>query len=884
MSSQQIPDPAPPKTAWHALSAEKVLSRLESNAERGLTEAEAQARLRRYGPNQIQEGKRRSYLSVLLGQFTDFMILLLIAASIVSGAIGDIEDTVMILMIVLLSGIAGSIQEWRATTAISALRRLAAPQAVALRGGHARTLPASGLVPGDIVLLEAGQSVPADIRLLTASELRANEATLTGESMGAEKQTAPALPDAPLPDRHDMVYKGTTILHGHGRGIVVATGMETEIGRIASMLTYAEGTQTPLQRRLAKFGRQIATLAIGICLLFFAVGLWRGEAPVQMLLTAISLAVAAIPEALPAVVTALLALGAARMARQNALVRRLPAVETLGSVTTICTDKTGTLTLNDMSLTRIWIPGMEQPMEDLDIDDPARAALLEVAALCTDLAWDENGTPLGDPTEVALWRAAQAAGLGPRMAGLRRQMEIQFDSVRKRMTVLYHDAGHSLVCSKGAPETILPLCATMASPSGPVALGPNEISAAAARMAEAGLRVLAVARATIPQPPRTPEEMEAKLEFLGLVGLADPPRPEAAPAVALCRRAGIRPVMITGDHPVTASAIARAVGILGMGGQVITGTELAALDDPALRRRVKEVSVFARVDPEQKIRIVAALRANGENVAMTGDGVNDAPALALADIGIAMGRGGTDVARQAASLVLLDDNFATIVTAVREGRRIYDNIRKFVCFVVACNSAEIGAIFLAPLLGMPVPLLPVQILWVNLVTDGLPGFALAAEPAEPDVMARPPRPPREGLLTGELMREIAWSGVIMTGITLLTEFVAIRNHNSHWQTMVFTVLTIIQMWQALSVRSLRLSLFQCGLLANKPLLGAIGLTILLQLAVIYFPPFTRVFHTSPLSLAELGICFIASSLIFIASELAKATRRRSMRREARPAA
>ena len=870
------PHRAPPEAEWHTLSPEDALGRLDSDAARGLTEAEAAARTGRYGPNDIREGRRRSHLAMLLAQFSDFMILLLIAAAILSGFIGDIEDTAVILAIVILNAMVGFVQEIRAANAVAALRRMTAPVAVAVRGGHPRTLPAKALVPGDIVLLEAGNAVPADLRLIETAGLRMGEAALTGESAPVEKLVAPETGNQALPERHCMAYKGTMVLNGRGRGVVVATGMATELGRIAAMLEGADNARTPLQQRLALFGRQIATAALVICALIFGIGLLRGEAPLLMLLTALSLAVAAIPEALPAVVTVLLALGASRMAKAKALIRRLPAVETLGSVTTICSDKTGTLTLNEMRLTDAWVAGRHLAADALNPREPATLALLRALLLCNDTALDEAGDVLGDPTEVALWRAAQAAGLerAREVARAPRIMEIPFDSTGRRMTTLHPDGEGLVSYTKGAPEAVVPLCTSMAAASGTAPAAHEAIMRAGAEMAGNGLRLLAVACGNWVQKPESPEELECGLEFLGLVGLLDPPRPEAGEAVATCRIAGIRPVMITGDHPVTARAIARTLGILDGSGPVMTGQELQALDDDALRRRVMETNVYARVDPGQKIRIVTALQANGEIVAMTGDGVNDAPALAHADIGVAMGQGGTDVAREAASLVLLDDNFATIVAAVREGRRIYDNIRKFVRFVVACNSAEILTIFLAPFFGLPAPLLPIQILWINLVTDGLPGLALAAEPAEPDIMTRPPRSPREGLFAGGMFWEVAWTGLVMAAITLLTEAGAIRAHDTRWQSMVFTVLTFVQMWQILAIRSARVSLFQQGVMSNPRLLGAVALTFSLQLAVIYIPGVNAAFGAAPLSLPELAVSIAASSLIFVILELVKWGRRK----------
>lgn len=879
-----LTEPSGPSLHWHALEVAQVVTSLRSDAGSGLDVAEVAARATQYGPNDITEGKKRGWLSILLAQFGDFMILLLIGAGILSGLIGDLEDTAVILAIVVLNALVGFAQEMQAANAIAALRRMAAPAALVLRGGHPQALRASALVPGDIVLLEAGDVVPADLRLTEVAGLQLGEAALTGESLPVEKISRPAPEDAPLATRTSMAYKGTTVLNGHARGIVVATGMATELGQIAAMLAGTGTVRTPLQHRLAIFGRQIAIAAIVICAMIFAIGLLRGEQPLLMLLTALSLAVAAVPEALPAVVTVLLALGASRMAKARALIRRLPAVETLGSVTTICSDKTGTLTLNDMRLVETWIDGARRRAEALDSGDQAEAMLLRAIALCNDVELDEGGVPRGDPTEIALWRAARHAGTDKAVLapGAERIMEITFDSERRRMTTVHRRQGGIVAFTKGAPEAVVRHCTAMLTGTGEAGIDRAAIMQAADSMAADGLRVLAIATRAFTAPPHqaTPDEIERDLTFLGLVGLLDPPRPEARTAVATCRAAGIRPVMITGDHPVTARAIARALGIIDGDGTVMTGRELAALDEESFRGQVRHTSVYARVDPAQKIRIVAALQANDEVVAMTGDGVNDAPALARADIGVAMGRIGTDVAREAASMVLLDDNFATIVTAVREGRRIYDNIRKFVRFVLACNSAEIWTIFLAPFLGLPVPLLPIQILWINLVTDGLPGLALAAEPTEPDVMAKPPRPRREGLFSGGIAWEVTWSGLVMAAITLFTEAAAIRAGDEHWRTMVFTVLTLTQMWQVMAIRSSRQSLFTQGIFSNTPLLFAVLLTFALQISVIYTPGLNTAFKAAPLTLAELASSIALSSLIFVLLELVKLTRRWRERRNA----
>jgi Ca2+-transporting ATPase len=694
------------------------------------------------------------------------------------------------------------------------------------------------------------------------------------------EKLADTLPQAvpALSDRRNMAYKGTLVSNVSGRALVVATGMNTELGKIARLMAASGSQQTPLQRRLADFGRRLAMAVLAVCAVVFAAGLLRGEPLVPMMLTAISLAVAAIPEALPAVVTVLLALGARRMASLNALVRRLPSVETLGSVTFICSDKTGTLTENRMHVEEMWCgeqdrtPPPEKPSE-------RERQLLIAAVLCND-AMLSDGSFLGDPTETALLSAARAAAID--IAEIRGQhprlREIPFDSKRKRMTTVHNVAGRIVVYTKGAPEVVLPRCV----PSGPGdtarAVDLQSALAAAEAMSSRGLRVLAVAtRRLASMPEGEPDTLEDNLEFMGLAGLIDPPRAEAAEAVRSCVSAGITPVMITGDHPGTALSIARRLGIVpadgAVGTQLVTGAELEALSEQALRTRVREARVYARVDPAQKIRIVQALQAEGEFVAMTGDGVNDAPALKRADVGVAMGRVGTDVARESASLVLLDDNFATIVGAVREGRRIYDNIRKFVRYAMTGNSGEIWTIFLAPMVGLPIPLLPIHILWVNLVTDGLPGIALAGEPAERGVMRRPPRPPGENLFQGGLWQHVLFVGLLIGGLCLSLQAWALAHSPLHAQTMVFTALTLTQMAHILGIRSEVDSSWRIGMQSNRPLLAAVGLTIALQLVIVYAPFAQPWFKTAPLSGAELGMCFAAASAVLLAVEGEKAWRR-----------
>jgi Ca2+-transporting ATPase len=863
-------------TAWHALEGEEAVRRLGGHARQGLSTAEASSRLAIHGANQIRQAGRHGVLRLALAQFTDLMVLILLAAAGVAALAGDVLDAGVILAIVVLNAAIGWLQSVRAERAIAELRRLAALRATVVRSGEAQEIAASELVPGDLVLLEAGAVVPADLRLLAAHQLRIDESALTGESVPVDKTTAP-LDDTELPlaERSCMAFKGSSTSHGRGRGVVVATGMATELGHIAGLLADVPPVPTPLQQRLARFGRQLALAVLGICLLVFAAGLLRGEPALLMLLTALSLAVAAIPEALPAVVTMMLALGARSMAARHALVRRLPAVETLGSVSCICTDKTGTLTSNAMQVVELSIGTSPTRLAAADGWPPAAHPLLRAAALCNDARAGPNGSVLGDPTEIALWQAAAAAGL--HKTALEHQMphcrELPFDSERKRMTTIHRAPDRGYVAfTKGAPESVLPRCASSAGQ--PLGNDAREASLALAeRMATDGLRVLALAwQRWETLPDAHADTVERELDLLGLVGLLDPPRPEARAALDTCATAGIRVVMITGDHPSTAAAIARQLGMFEAGDQVLTGRELATMDDDELLAVVDGVRIYARVDPAQKIRIVQAIASTGRYVAMTGDGINDAPALAAADIGVAMGRGGTDVAREAASLVLLDDNFATIVAAVEEGRRIFDNVRKFVRYVLACNAAEILVILLAPLLGLPAPLLPIHILWINLVTDGLPGLALAAEPAERGIMRRPPRPHGESLFAGGSWQHIVWVGLVMATATLLLQAGALQYDAAHWQTMTFTALALAQLGQAMVVRAEHVSIFAHGLLSNRAMLAALGLTVTLQMLAIYLPIGNRLLRTSPLSAGELAICIAVALTPSVLVELRKSAR------------
>ena len=869
------------QSEWHSIEAEDALRRLNVSGD-GLTTLEAARRLAEHGPNTLPEAKRRSLPIMLLGQFTDFMIMVLLAAALISGFIGEPQDTIAILVIVLFNAIIGAVQEYRAERAVAALREMAAPEAQVLRDSNAVTLSSAALVPGDVVLLEAGNMVPADLRLFNIEELETDESTLTGESHPIAKQTEQlGKTDLTLGDRINCAYKSSMVTRGRGRGVVIATGLETEVGQIAGLLRSEAGVKTPLQKRLTRFGRYLALAVLAICVVVFVAGLLQGQPMMLMFLTSVSLAVAAIPEALPAVVTISLAFGAHKLIKHSALVRNLPAVETLGSVTYICADKTGTLTQNRMSVERVIVGDEERDSLSATDANTACRELGYAMALNNDIT-EMDGQAAGEPTELALYEAAQCAGFNkvslegefPRVA------LIPFDSKRKEMTTLHHahdtngENGEWIAYIKGAPEMVVPQCCNALSDDPndkKSSFKADEYLAKAEQLASQGYRLLAMAKRSFIEEPQivAPDTIERELTFLGFVALIDPPRPEVPQAVADCLTAGITPVMITGDHPGTAQAIARRLGIAGDESTVVTGSELAQMSDPQFERIVESVRIYARVTPKQKLRIVKALQEKGEFVAMTGDGVNDAPALKRAGIGIAMGKRGTDVAREAADMVLLDDNFATIVHVVEAGRRIFDNIRKFIKYTMSSNAGEIWTLFLAPFLGLPIPLLPIHILWINLVTDGLPGLAFTAEPAEPGIMQRPPRPPNENIFARGMWQYILWVGLLIGGLSIASQAWAISRGVEYWQTMVFTVLTISQLFHSLAVRSESASLFTIGLFSNPAMLGAVLLTMLLQLMVIYLPAFNSIFHTQPLPLFDLMVCLLFSSLVLVAVEIEK---------------
>ncbi len=898
---------------FHSSTPDAIAAELKTDLARGLEESEADLRQKQLGPNELREAPRQPMWRRFLEQFKDLVVWILIVAAVIAGFLGDVTDTVAILAIVLLNGLIGFFQQERAEQAIAALRKLSAPNAKVIRGGQAKSLPAVDLVPGDLIELEAGDNIPADARLLEAYSLQIQEASLTGESTPVEKDAQTKLSaEATLGDRRNMIYMGTVAATGRAKALVVAISMETELGRIAGMLEREPAEPTPLQRRLTELGKVLVWVCLALVAIVYGLEVVRSGEWLKTFLVAVSLAVAAVPEGLPAVVTLALALGLQRMARRNALVRKLPSVETLGSVTVICSDKTGTLTRNEMTVRTVVVGNVEYRVSGTGYSPegqffaaaaaanvsktPDLELLLTIAARCNNAkvvpakdkpdAWQV----LGDPTEGALLVAARKGGIAESSLPAALVSEIPFDSQRKAMSVIYREGDDSLVMyTKGAPEVLLPLC-THEFVDGESQPLTNERRRAlfeeCARLAAGALRVLALSFRWNPVQ-ELDKFSEKDLVLAGLCGMIDPPREEAKEAVTAARGAGIRPVMITGDHPETARAIATELGILSGNDEVITGQELEAQSDDWLATRVKQTSVYARVSAEHKLRVVHAWKKQGDVVAMTGDGVNDAPAVKAADIGIAMGIAGTDVTKEASDMVLTDDNFKSIVSAVEEGRCIFENIQNVVRYLLSCNAGEVLFMLFAALAGWPIPLAAIQILWINLVTDGLPALALAMEPPDRSLMQRPPRPPREPVLTMEKGVSILINGVLIAVATASGFWLVYRGNDenlSQARTAAFCILAYSQLLFSLACRSSRYTMPELGLLTNPHLLGAIAVSALLQLGAVTLPFIQPILEVSAHSmdgwLLILGLSLGPVSVVEIAKIVLALLRKRLANRNA----
>ncbi|AEC02835.1 calcium-translocating P-type ATPase, PMCA-type [Parasphaerochaeta coccoides] len=861
----------------HHDQLQDVLKELGTDPKTGLSASEATSRLAKYGPNKLKEKKKKTNLQRFIEQFKDTMILILLAAAAVSFGVSISEghapyESLLILAIVIVNAIIGVMQENKAEKALDALKNLTAPKSRVVRDGKEMVIDAVSLVPGDIIVLDAGDMPPADARLIESANMRSDESALTGESVAAEKNAnAHVVPDAALGDRFNMVYSGCSISYGRGRAVVTGTGMETEMGKIASLLSEENELDTPLQQKLAQLGKSLGIMALIACAVIFVIGIIDDIPVLEMFMTSVSLAVSAIPEGLPAIVTVVLAIGVQRMVKRNAIVRRLPAVETLGSASVICSDKTGTLTQNRMTLTKAYAASVDALENITTSNSEAVRALLQYSSLCCDgkIEIGSDGTEhhIGDPTETAIVLAAHRNGLTQKILNEKypRLSELPFDSERKLMTTVNSIDGKNIVIVKGAFDVLAERVV-----SGDVEKARKVVDA----LSSDALRVLGVAYKvidTVPEQP-TSDELENGLTFMGLVGMIDPPRPEVRDAVSLCKKAGIKVVMITGDHVATAQAIAKDLGIMAAGDEAVTGKELAAMSNAELDKRVRHISVYARVSPTDKIRIVKAWQEQGEVVAMTGDGVNDAPALKAADIGCAMGITGTDVAKGAAAMTLTDDNFSTIVHAVREGRGIFDNIKKVVSYLLSCNIGEVLTVFFAMLIWRQTPLLSMQLLWINLITDSLPAISLGVEPVEKDVMDRKPKSRSEGIFANGLGLQLALQGTMLAILTLIAFYLGgggTEGGIAGGRTMAFMVLSMSQFVQSFNMKSAR-SLFKVGVRSNPNHLLAVAVSATLLALVLFVPPLTRIFELTALTGGQYLMAVGLALFPFPVLEIAKA--------------
>ena len=894
------------KTHFDVPWQEAVLS-LETSASNGLTAEESRRRLERYGPNKLREGKKKTIFQLFLAQLNDPLIFILLIAAGISGFLGEISDMAIIALVVVLNAVIGVSQESRAEKAMEELKKLSTPRAYVVRDGVTAETDSESLVPGDVVLLDAGRFIPCDLRLIESANLRVDESALTGESVPVDKDAELVLSDTsvPLGDRRNMAYSSTLVTSGRGRGVVVATGMDTEIGRIAGMLEERE-ERTPLQKKLAETGRLLGVIALSVCAAMFALALLQKRDLFEMFMTAISLAVAAIPEGMPAIVSIVLAIGVQRMARKNAIIRKLPSVETLGAVDVICSDKTGTLTQNRMTVLKYWVDGEVLDAAELRVEDAAHRTLLEAIVLCNDATSNEDGSSTGDPTEVALIEAGKRHGVEASASNERhrRVNELPFDSGRKLMSTIHVHGDGYRVMTKGAADNLLNRCVSILREGKALPLTDEiraEVSGEAGKMSDAALRVLGAAYKDTKESDLPEDEIEQGLTFIGLVAMMDPPRLEVKDSIETCKKAGITTVMITGDHPRTAFAIAQELGIAESPEQTMPGTELDRCSDEELADRIGSIRVFSRVSPEHKVRIVKALKSLDNVVSMTGDGVNDAPSLKAADIGVAMGITGTDVAKGASDMILTDDNFATIVTAVEEGRNIFANIKRAILFLLSCNIGEIVALFLAVLLGWPVPLQAVHLLWVNLITDTFPALSLGVEPGDPDVMKEKPQRSTQSLFKGSI-GFLAANGLLIGVLTLSAFVIGAMRYTSihdlsilthmmdlegpgnpidkeglqHARSMAFVVLAVSQLFFAFALRSRTKGIFSLGLGSNRSMLLALFVGIVIQVGVIHISFMARIFKVVPLNSSDWFLVLALSVVPLCVSEIVKALRRQRL--------